>query len=428
MSSRFSPARAIPLVATMLALSACDSNGGTGTTIVDAGTTTLTCSTTSDCQGTGVCVAGLCEAVESCMSDEDCAADGKVCHSQRFFCVECDGRTGQCAEGQTCQFDFTCVSSSSGSDAGVSDGGSQCTGSCADRTECASDAICRDGACCPPPSRCSSAEDCPTSAPQCNGATGQCFGGSGCFSDSECESETGCAGGACFCNISGSPPGTCELKPDECQTDPDCYDNGAYAMKYCALAGTPKLCQNAPSCSTDADCASLGLVCDLTAGSPSQGYCINGIECPNGTECPNGQVCVAGRCAGANCITQPSLCTSTQMCDTATGMCVDIMTGACTVDTDCATGQYCNTAVGQCQTGCRSNADCGTGVCNAAHMCEYPNNALCGPCSSDADCPGGTECVDIAGTSLCREGCLLSQTCTIDTTRTCVLAYCSCLL
>lgn len=410
-------------------LASCDSSNRAPIETSDAGTV-LTCSSTEDCQGTGICVAGLCQSASSCTSDEDCSGDGKVCHEQRFFCVECDGRPGQCGDNRTCQFDFTCVDvSTSQTDAGVSDGGSECSGSCSTRAECAPDRVCRDSTCCPPPPRCTSPDDCPESAPQCNGATGQCFGGAGCFQDLDCETEPGCAGNACFCEIVGAPPGTCRVRPDECANDMDCWVGGTYSGKYCALNARPRTCNDAPMCSSDADCAALGLVCDTTPGSPSEGYCVNGQPCPMGTECGPGQVCVNGVCVGANCLNQPSLCQPTEMCDPNTGQCVPVQSGACTQDTDCPQGQFCNRAINppQCQPGCRSNADCPGGVCNAMNQCEYPNNAICGPCMMDSDCPAGTQCVSFAGSSLCREPCLTSQTCT-DTNRQCVLLYCSCFL
>jgi hypothetical protein len=210
----------------------------------------------------------------------------------------------------------------------------------------------------------------------------------------------------------------------------DCWENGAYAQKYCTLQARPRRCLDAPSCTSDADCASLGLVCDQEAGSPSQGYCVNGTPCPMGNECdPATQVCVNGLCVGANCINQPSQCGPNEMCDMTTGMCVPVMSGGCTQNADCPQGQYCNQQVNppRCENGCRTNADCPSGVCNAMNQCEFPNNSLCGPCMTDADCPAGLQCVSFAGSSLCREPCLTSQTCT-DTNRQCVLLFCSCVL
>lgn len=394
----------------------------------DAGAGPLTCASNEDCAGTGVCMGGLCQGVSTCNADEECSGEGKFCHEQRLFCVECDGRPGQCGEGKVCQFDFTCVDvSTGGADAGMSG----CSGSCSENSECAPDRICRGGACCNPPTRCASNEDCPASRPQCNGATGQCFGGGpGCLDDADCASEPGCEDGACFCEIRGAPPGQCRVRPDECASDRDCWESGAYAQRYCALSSRPRRCLDTIPCTRDLDCANLGLVCDLQTGSSSEGFCINGIPCPMGTECdPATQVCVDGLCVGANCVNQPSRCGPGETCNPTTGECESMGGVPCSRNEDCPQGQYCNTNVNpnRCENGCRSNADCPGGICNAMNQCEFPNNALCGPCTSDNDCPAGTRCVDFAGTSLCREQCLTSQSCS-DPNRSCVLLFCSCLL
>ncbi len=410
----------------LLLLVACDGGSQAPSSVVDAGSGPLICQSTADCQGTGVCVGGLCEAVDTCEDDSDCAAAGLVCHRQRLFCVECDGRPGQCAEGQTCQFDFTCVATEPPTD--PSDG---CSDPCADRAACAPDRVCRNGTCCPPPSRCASPEDCPESSPECNGATGQCFGGSGCFQDDDCETEPGCAGDGCFCDIQGAPPGTCRVRPNACDDDMDCWDNGSFARRYCALSAQPRRCLAAPPCTRDLDCANLGLICDLTPGSPSEGFCQNGRACTGPSDCEPAQVCVGGRCAGANCVNQPSLCAAGETCDPSTGQCVPAQSSGCTRNEDCPQGQFCNVQVNPpaCQPGCRSNADCPpNGRCNAMNQCEFPSNSICGPCTTDSDCPGGTQCqgIDSLGLTFCLQPCLLNLTRCSLPGATCALLYCTC--
>jgi len=404
-----------------------NNSGNNNATNMDAGPVTTTCTKTADCGGTGVCVGGICQSVMSCQMDDQCASAGQVCHAARFYCVECDGRPGQCAQGQTCQSDFTCVAINTGTpDAGVN----PCSGTCATRDECAVDQVCSAGGeCCPPPARCLSPNDCPASTPECNGATGQCFGGSGCFQDGDCESESACTGGRCFCDIQGAPPGVCRQRPDECQTDMDCFDNGAFVNKFCTIANPPRRCVDAPTCVSDADCVANGLVCDTQAGSPSMGYCQNGMPCPMGTECGAGQVCQAGVCVGENCQNNPALCGANETCDPVTLMCVPNQGGTCTQDTDCQAGYYCNTSSSTCQVGCRDNTECPGGVCNASNQCEYPTGQFCGPCMVDTDCPAGARCVDNPFTGkICYEQCssLLMQPCS-DPNDSCILGNCSCL-
>ncbi len=389
----------------------------------DAGNTTMTCTRTVDCGGVGVCVAGICEAVSACTVNADCADEGGVCHSQRFFCVECDGMPGQCPPGETCQSDFSCASVQTSPM-------TECMGSCPDRNQCGMDEVCKDGGCCPPPSRCRGPEDCPTSAPDCNGATGQCFGGTGCFNDRECETEPGCAAGACFCDIQGTPPGRCTVRPDECQTDPDCFENGVFAQKFCTIANPPKRCAAAPACTSDAECAASGLVCDMTAGSPSMGYCQNGTPCtPNGNECSNGAVCDQGICRPPNCGNTPSLCQADEVCDPVTLMCVPMQGGTCTTNSECNAGYFCNTSTSMCEVGCRDNTECMGGICNAQNMCEFPMGQFCGPCMVDTDCPANGRCVDNPFTGkTCYESCstVLMQPCS-DPADSCIFGNCSCL-
>lgn len=408
----------------LLALSSsCRGQNGTFTPSKDAGSEMLSCSTTQDCGGQGICVAGICQQVMSCQTDEECAAEGKVCHANRFYCVECDGtHPGECPENQTCQFDFTCVPIGNP----PTDGGMpECSGSCSDRTECGPDNVCKNQACCPPPARCFSPADCPVSMPECNGATGECFGGDGCFGPGDCDDKPGCEGGACFCDIGQSPPGTCRVREDECQSDEDCKMNGVYAGLFCTINSPPKRCLEAPDCTSDAQCVNDGLVCDLDPQSESNGKCVNGSPCtPGGNECnPTTQACVDGVCVAKNCLNTPSLCQPDETCDPSTGQCVS---SGCTMDTDCQPGFWCDTAASQCEVGCRDNSECNGGVCDASHRCQNTMGGVCGACMDDTDCPGGTRCVDATG--LCHETCsmILGQMCS-DPNRQCIFGNCSCL-
>jgi hypothetical protein len=306
-----------------------------------------------------------------------------------------------------------------------------CSGSCTTRADCGQDQVCSAaGSCCPPPSRCRSPDDCPASQPECNGASGQCFGGSGCFQDADCETEAACTGGRCFCDIQGAPPGTCRQRPDECQADADCFVNGAFAAKFCTVANPPKRCADAPSCARDADCASFGLVCDTMAGSPSMGFCQNGQACTaGGGECPQGRICQNNVCVAQTCVNTPSLCGANETCDPVTAMCVPNNTGTCTQDSECQAGYYCDTSSSTCRVGCRDNSECPGGICNASHQCEFPMGQFCGPCATDTDCPGGGRCVDVLGTGgKCYEQCssLLMQPCS-DPNDACIFGNCSCL-
>jgi hypothetical protein len=97
--------------------------------------------------------------------------------------------------------------------------------------------------------------------------------------------------------------------------------------------------------------------------------------------------------------------TSTQVCDNASGRCVQCLPGE--TAHPCARGSYC-TSANACATGCASDLDC-VGLadggpplsCNVAHECTAP------ACRVDDDCPLGNVC----RSGRCAVGCSLSHGC-----------------
>ncbi|MBI4822445.1 MAG: hypothetical protein HY791_39660 [Deltaproteobacteria bacterium] len=357
----------------------------------DTGTTGPTlCSTTTDCGGLGICVAGVCEAVTPCSADSEC--QNAVCHTTRGYCVQCDGRhPNECQAGQTCQYDFTCVAIG-GPDAGPGDGGT-CSGTCATKAECGGEQVCKNGACCAPPPRCFTADDCPANSPECNGADGRCFGSMTCATDNECLGFPGCSAGGCYCD---SPPtGVCRVRENECAIDADCQDT----TKVCTPS-TPRRCVTAQTCTNDTQCQAEGLICDQASGR-----CKNGQPCPNGNECtPGTQACVGGVCVPRTCLNDPTLCATGQVCN-ASGQCVT-SADTCTSDAQCSSGYYCDTTASRCAVGCRSSTDCGGGTCDAAHRCQG-QGTVCGDCMTDAECPAGSACTQ----GKCRQQCAAPEEC-----------------
>jgi len=82
---------------------------------------------------------------------------------------------------------------------------------------------------------------------------------------------------------------------------------------------------------------------------------------------------------------------------------------------------------GSCRVGCRDSSECGMGVCDASHQCQNSSGAVCGPCTTDMDCPANTHCVEQLG--LCYESCSMIAMipCTINPMAMCVFGNCTCL-
>jgi hypothetical protein len=136
-----------------------------------------------------------------------------------------------------------------------------------------------------------------------------------------------------------------------------------------------------PACSTDTDCAAMGL----------RG-CLNGtcVECINDTYCPDtAPMCdqATNKCA-AHCKTN-SDCKNPAypLCDTRVGDFEFQDCVTCLADTDCKSGFYCD--CGQCLKGCKSDSDCsGHDTCDVSGRCA----ASCAKTCADAMANGGRVC------------------------------------
>jgi len=84
-----------------------------------------------------------------------------------------------------------------------------------------------------------------------------------------------------------------------------------------------------------------------------------------------------------SCSTDFGCSAPTPRCHPATHVCVACLVGP---TDNCSEAQYCDPNLLSCQTGCKSNASCATGVCSADHVCVE-----CTPGASDA-CPAGKFC------------------------------------
>lgn len=153
-------------------------------------------------------------------------------------------------------------------------------------------------------------------------------------------------------------------------------------------------------------------------------------QCRRTSDCPSGETCIAGSCeiptgdggmdagppdggrdAGscAEVLSDPMNCGACGHSCGALGLCID---GECQPQTSCnavgcpAARTWCDTTTGVCQTGCASDAACGTG-----RLCDQSTHQ-CVPAPADcllAACPAGHVCT--AGSGLCEAGCQSSADC-----------------
>ncbi len=90
-----------------------------------------------------------------------------------------------------------------------------------------------------------------------------------------------------------------------------------------------------------------------------------------------------------------------QICETATGKCVECIPSGDPFVDDCGFGQYCNGVSKKCQVGCTNKADCA-----GAQACEPMTNKCVG-CVADTDCNAGSICIS----TTCIPGCSGIQPC-----------------
>lgn len=141
------------------------------------------------------------------------------------------------------------------------------------------------------------------------------------------------------------------------------------ADEQCGLLGV----NNLPNRCVDGFCAQgcgacpAGFQCDAAACIPAGGMeiCETAIRCDDDIDCPDGEVC------------------------SDYGICLPL----CTSDSDCPTGKICwldsGPLQGQCVTGCQMGE---TRTSNEVFEVCHGNGRFGVPCTTDNECPEGTEC------------------------------------
>jgi MYXO-CTERM domain-containing protein len=348
-----------------------------------------------------------------CTGPADCSGAFPIC-STAGACVACDGDNGSgspaaCpASAPACTVDGSCV---------------QCTStntSACSSTTAACDLATNTCAACNGDNGSGAPRSCPTSAARA------------CLPDGSCAACSATNATAC----SGTSP-ACDASSHTCVACNGDFGTGATAAcatgtdPYCFSTGSVGSCGK---CTGDGDCVGHpgGSVCNLTTGA-----C--GAACVDDTTCAAGQWCAAGACIAKTPNGQPlpniapinGSCTAgngarvcqSGVCDTGDNLCGlpnGVTCGPPPNDLICRAGvcsptdNLCGLPAG---SPCTDPQDCRSNVC--------PPSALCGTCSTDANCGGpasGQICDDLDKTCKpgCRgtggNGCMAGQLCTSTTT------------
>ena len=365
-----------------------------------------------------VCQTGLCDTMTSmCVSsDGNTCSSGQQCASRTCTSTHCVPDTNgcwvdeDCASGKYCDRDALTCADKLASGAGIPMTDGYHTGTCSDAT-----AVCQSGICNSAMTTCGSNTTVSCSSPaQCasnvcdtNGMCGVMDGGSGCTSMNAaalCQSGT-CASGHCV------PAGG-----SGCWLDADCpsntYCNRASSMCTAKLANGVRIPSDGLH---DGSCnqTNAAATCQSGGCNPSSDTCgaTNGASCSDADECIRDICGGNGKCGlenGTGPCTQGNakLVCQSSTCSATANVCVAPSTQPCASDDDCTPQQYCDAFNSVCVpdlpngsplpsdvlhsglcTMPVANAVCVSGVCNSStQTCAAPLNANC---TANADCTGG---------------------------------------
>lgn len=172
-------------------------------------------------------------------------------------------------------------------------------------------------------------------------------------------------------------------------TNPACQECGAPGMdcaggNYCGDG----LCQ---PCMVADHCGPTCMTCPADARLCNAGKC---VQCTADAMCPPGTSCVDGKCGPPTMCTTDADCKSMgKVCDPDMRVCV-IPPTACTTDASCPAGQICDGMY--CRTKCGTNSQCGVGqycdngagVCKPSNRFQYEGGL--GGCSVTPAAPNAT--------------------------------------
>ena len=390
------------------------------------------CLTNTDCPDDGV----FCNGTESCDTNiSECVHSGDPCVNG----AECNN--GPCNENTQCATPAvtTCTDDGNACTADQCDGQGACAHpaavTCDNSQFCNGIATCNptDGTCVPGTQpTCDDGVVCTADScdPTANNNTGACVNApiqGCCTSDADCDDGDAC-NGVETCDVANQ---TCQAGTpvvcndgDVCTTDT--CDHATGLCSFPPVAGCCNVdadCDDQDLCTTDA-CDTVQHVCNHTpAVTCDDGLFCNGLEtcnpqdgtCVLGTPptCDDGMVCTADSCdptANNNtggCVNAPiagccttdadcddhDVCTGTETCEVATGMCHPGTAMVCDDGNPCNGVETCDPAAG-CQNGtqldCNDNLVCTNDLCDPAIGCVNAPIPNC--CVSNGDCDDGDIC------------------------------------
>ena len=301
---------------------------------------------------------------------------------------------------------------------------------------------CNNGYCCGRGTCCAADWNCLllTEVPVCSNAkscqghwrVGACNDNHQCVKE-QVDNDSGCSGRmAKRCAPYAPATLTCSSSP--VQFEPRCRTtcttaNHCAGNNICRRDGTCGRCRNHNDCAGGNVCKNDGT---CAPGCRNDGDCPPGAECNNNGGCVCPQPSCQGRCGlvSNECNrTRSCGCPDGQMCNSATGMCVQCPQPTCngrcgqvtndcgrTRNCTCDDGETCNMTTGRCECRlpmCPAGAECGSvsndcgtvncGSCDPGEKCNMTSRKCECP---DPVCPIGAECGSVSndcGTVICGD-------------------------